>query len=266
MKRLQGFIGRNQSLCLADGLRGEECDYFREVIDKLAGVIEAMPHSYQTDGQGEQAIARLHYFIGGCDWWITEKDKGAEGDTPEQFQSQAFGLVDLGHGQELGYISIPELLAANAELDFHWTPKTLAEIKSKDQPDESPLEKPEPRKDTMKELIPQSDILAWLSETQPQLHPVTERAWVWITDDLRGDQNKPAREAIKAKGFRFAKKGHTLPDGTVAFWAHSAEAPRRFIKKGSKPASATTSEKSEEQTNAWDAVRAEAMAFLNQPA
>jgi len=31
-------------------------------------------------------------------------------------------------GPELGYISIPELLEAGAELDFYWQQKTVAEI------------------------------------------------------------------------------------------------------------------------------------------
>lgn len=31
---------------------------------------------------------------------------------------------------ETGYISLPEMLKAGAELDFHWTAKTLAEIAS----------------------------------------------------------------------------------------------------------------------------------------
>lgn len=273
MKRLEGFISRNQSLCLADGLRGEERDYFREVIDKLAGVIEAMPHSYQTDGQGEQAIAHLHYFTGGCDWWITEKDKGAEGDTPEQFQSQAFGLTDIGHGPELGYINIHELLSVNAELDFHWTPKTLAEIKAKDQPDESPAE-PQPRKENMtREPVPQVAVLTWAEENVPQLEMVPERQWLWCVTNLQGEANKAARETIKAAGFKFAKKGHTLPDGRIAYWAHSCDAPRKFIKKGSKsprtsPLSPQTS--AEQGTTydntAWDAVRREAMAFLGEAA
>jgi len=58
------------------------------------------------------------------DWYITEKDMGDE-------QIQAFGLADLGMGfPELGYISIEELVENGVELDLHWTPKTLAEVKS----------------------------------------------------------------------------------------------------------------------------------------
>ena len=44
-------------------------------------------------------------------------------------QVQAFGIADLGMGPELGYISIPELLANGAELDLYYTkPKTIGEL------------------------------------------------------------------------------------------------------------------------------------------
>lgn len=80
-----------------------------------------MPLPYETDGQGSQAVARLHYFTGSADWYITERDSSAE-------QLQAMGLANLGYGCELGYISIAELISAGAELDLYWTPRTLAEI------------------------------------------------------------------------------------------------------------------------------------------
>lgn len=48
-------------------------------------------------------------------------------------QLQAFGLADLGYGGELGYISIVELLECGAELDLHWTPQTLAEVKRENE-------------------------------------------------------------------------------------------------------------------------------------
>jgi hypothetical protein len=90
-----------------------------------------MPATYGQDGKGDQAVVYLHYFIGGCDWWITERDAGSPDDPPDTGQAQAFGLVDLGMGPELGYISLVEVLTAGAELDFHWQPKTLAEIQGR---------------------------------------------------------------------------------------------------------------------------------------
>jgi hypothetical protein len=77
-----------------------------------------MPSVYGQDGLGDDAIVYLHYFNGGIDAWITEKDS-----TPEQLQ--AFGLVDLGCGAEFGYVSIEELKANCFELNFYWTPKKI---------------------------------------------------------------------------------------------------------------------------------------------
>lgn len=79
--------------------------------------------------------AQLHYFAGGqANWWITEKDAGSADDAPEDKgkQLQAFGLADLfGDGGELGHISIQEILECGGELDFHFVPRTLGEIRSK---------------------------------------------------------------------------------------------------------------------------------------
>lgn len=129
LRVLRGFIGPQQLSCLGDLCRGEEGAFFKQKMVDLAGVISRMPHTYQTDGQGKDAVVHLHYFKGGCDWWITEKDKGAPDDTPEQAQSQAFGLADLGLGErELGYISLPEILSCGAELDLYWEPKTVGQL------------------------------------------------------------------------------------------------------------------------------------------
>ena len=80
-----------------------------------------MPVTYETNGQGMEATAFLHHFTGGADWYITELDI-------EAVQLQAFGLADLGHGGELGYISLVVILRCGAEVDLYWTPKKLAEI------------------------------------------------------------------------------------------------------------------------------------------
>lgn len=126
---LRGFLGKLQLSTLRYAIRDdqEENQFFREKAVELAGVVRAMPETYGQDGKGDQAVAHLHYFTAGCDWFITEKDKGSADDEPEQFQSQAFGLCCI-HEAELGYVSLPELLAAGAELDFHWTPETLGNM------------------------------------------------------------------------------------------------------------------------------------------
>ena len=108
-----------------DGLRGEERQFFADTIEKMAGIWANMPKTYETEGQGQEALARLHWFTGGCDWWRVEKDRDPVGEG----QIQAFGIADLGQGwRELGYISLVEILSAGAELDFHFTPVTVGEI------------------------------------------------------------------------------------------------------------------------------------------
>lgn len=124
LETVKPFVPRVQFLCLVDGLRGEERTFFREKLRYLEMTINTMPVTYQQSELGEQAVVHLHYFVGGCDWWITEKDM--EGGT-----QQAFGLVDLGHGAELGYISIDELVSVRGmDVDLHWEPKTLAQVKA----------------------------------------------------------------------------------------------------------------------------------------
>jgi len=130
IQNLHGFIGRSQLAAIGQALRGEEAQFFVDKLCELAHIVETMPKIGETDGQGDAAVAHLHYFAGGqANWWITEKDAGAEGNTPEQHQSQAFGRADLfGDGGELEYISIPEILANGGELDLYWTPKPLSEL------------------------------------------------------------------------------------------------------------------------------------------
>lgn len=124
---LRGFIGRQQLQILTSNAKsGEEHQFFRDKLVEMRGIIEAMPKTYQQDGLGEKAVVHLHYFTGGCDWHITEKDS----DSDQEGQIQAFGLANLGYGAELGYISIMELIENNVEIDLHWSPKTIGEIRA----------------------------------------------------------------------------------------------------------------------------------------
>lgn len=126
IQSLRGFIGRSQLSAIASACRGEECQFFFDKLVEMAALVHFMPKTYDQDGKGDEALVTLHYFTGGCDWWITEKDMLEE-------QHQAFGLADLGQGhRELGYISLVEILQAGAELDLYFTPRTLAAVKAKD--------------------------------------------------------------------------------------------------------------------------------------
>ncbi len=118
LSQMKGFIGRSQLATIDAGVWSEERQFFYDKLVEMAEIITTMPVTYQTDGQGDQAIAQLHYFTAGCDWYITERDCETE-------KLQAFGKANLGHGAELGYISIVEVLTCGAELDLYWTPKPL---------------------------------------------------------------------------------------------------------------------------------------------
>lgn len=136
IESVRPFIPRTQCLVMKSALRGEERGFFREAFRDLEKTIESMPVTYGQDGKGEEAIVYLHYFNGGADWWVTEKD--IEGGI-----DQAFGLVDLGHGPELGYISIRELVGmAGVNVDLYWKPKTLAQVKAQKYRKPEPVKAP----------------------------------------------------------------------------------------------------------------------------
>jgi len=114
-------------------LKSEEKDWFADRMSEIRNIIKTIPKTLEQDGMGDNAIVYLHYFIGCSDWYITEKDAGNIDDAPEVRgqQLQAFGLCDpCRDGGELGYVSIKELIDSGVELDLHWTPKTLGEVKS----------------------------------------------------------------------------------------------------------------------------------------
>lgn len=125
---LMHFMPRSQWACLMMGLQGEERSHFAPLLKTYAERVATMPATYEQDGKGDEAIVYLHYFRGGADWYLTEKDS----DQDQSGQHQAFGLAcPFGDEGELGYISIVELRQIGAELDLYWTLTTLAEIRKK---------------------------------------------------------------------------------------------------------------------------------------
>lgn len=120
---LQGFIPKTQMQTMGTLCRGEEGDFFRSKFIEFAERIKNMPQTYEQDGMGDDAIAYLHYFSTSGDWYITEKDM-----EPEQLQ--AFGYANLGHGGEIGYISLVEICShGGVELDLHFEPTRIGDIK-----------------------------------------------------------------------------------------------------------------------------------------
>ncbi len=117
---LQPFMPHKQAQILIQNLTtSEEAETFADIILTLAERVKATPQPYETDGQGKNATAQRHYFIGSYDAYIVEKDASEK-------QIHAFGRASFGCGVESGYISIDELLDL-AELDLYFTPCAVAE-------------------------------------------------------------------------------------------------------------------------------------------
>ena len=126
-KSVAPFLSKMQLSAMVDACWGEEKEYFMQKFIDLASLIDNMPKTYEQDGKGDQATVSLHYFTSGSDWYITEKDM--DGGV-----RQAYGYAILNGDDEcaeLGYISIEELTSYGAELDLHFSPCSLAEIKAK---------------------------------------------------------------------------------------------------------------------------------------
>ncbi|MDD5056568.1 MAG: hypothetical protein PHQ60_02245 [Sideroxydans sp.] len=117
--KMKGFIGHSQLAAIGKVCYSEERQFMYAKLVELANIVETMPKTYETDGQDDPDVY-LHYFLGGMNWHITERDM-----MPEQLQ--AFGRADLGYGGELGYISIVEITKAGAEIDLHWQKKPLSQ-------------------------------------------------------------------------------------------------------------------------------------------
>ena len=121
------FIGVSQLCALQSSLNGEEGQYFLSLLKELEDKILHMPKPYETTEQGMDAIVSLHYFQGGSDWYIVEKDSSEE-------QLQAFGYACLNGDKinaEMGYINIEELIKYNVELDLYWQPTALRNVMQK---------------------------------------------------------------------------------------------------------------------------------------
>lgn len=125
---LETFIGKSQMSVLKRNIRGEEGAFFKEMLKGIKQTILNMPGPYETEGRWLEKKAMLHYFKGGSDFYIFERDNF------DDKQKQAFGFACLNNDKlnsELGYINISELIACNVELDLYYTPLTLEEILEK---------------------------------------------------------------------------------------------------------------------------------------
>lgn len=87
-----------------------------------------LPALYATENTplAEKKIY-MHFFIGGCDWWVAEYD-------PQE--RLFFGFANLNDPQnaEWGYVSLDELKALKVQRfmevdrDMHWTVRPAKEV------------------------------------------------------------------------------------------------------------------------------------------
>jgi hypothetical protein len=124
---LNQFIGKSQIAVLEEAIKGEEGLHFSQMLLTLYNNILSIPKPYETEDQGDAASVRLHYFNGGSDWYIIERDIDGE-------QIQCFGFACLNgdkQNAEFGYINIAELIKYGVELDLYYKPQTVEDIKRK---------------------------------------------------------------------------------------------------------------------------------------
>ena len=93
-----------------------------------------MAKTYETDGQGDEALVVLHYFMGGSDWYIVERDKEEEQNSGSRVCSIEWRYTKR---RALVYIPIGEITELGAELDIHWSPKTSQDSQISFVPTES---------------------------------------------------------------------------------------------------------------------------------
>lgn len=131
LQRIKAFMSPRQSAAVADLMRGEEGNFFIDKMVELDRRIAEMPVTYAQRDQSDP-IAYLHYFIGGSDWYIVEKDMEGKGT------EQAWGFACLNGDMmnaEYGFISIDELASLvirgfmTVDLDFHFDPTPMSSIK-----------------------------------------------------------------------------------------------------------------------------------------
>ena len=125
---LREFIGGSQRAVIQQCMAGEEKQFFYDKMVEIACLVQVMHKTYEQRDKGDDATVWLHYFKGGCDWHITEKDMGSP---EEPGQHQAYGFCNISDAQnaEWGYVSIVELLQNDVEIDLHFEPRRWGDVK-----------------------------------------------------------------------------------------------------------------------------------------
>lgn len=118
------YLPRQQRAAVEALLLGEEGDYFKSLMAKLAATVKSMPDRLPSSLKSmDDAVAHLHYFYGACDWYILE---------PSSHPSDrvVYCYANLGDDMcaEYGSLCLSEFDDLNVELDFHWEPMTMREV------------------------------------------------------------------------------------------------------------------------------------------
>lgn len=118
LDELKGWVPAGQLGALAENIDSEDFESFYDQVTTLQDIIKNMPAVGSTDGQGKNAIAILHYFSGGSNWYVTEADS----------PSDAFGYASLnGFDYEAGYMQISDIIK-HAELDLNFNQASVHDL------------------------------------------------------------------------------------------------------------------------------------------
>jgi hypothetical protein len=133
LNRIKAFMSPRQVKAVSELMHGEEGSFFIDKMIELDRRIADMPLTYEQR-EVSDPVAHLHYFMGGSDWYITEKDMEGKGT------EQAYGFACLNGDMmnaEYGFISIDELASLvirgfmTIDLDFHFDPTPMSVIKAR---------------------------------------------------------------------------------------------------------------------------------------
>lgn len=118
-------------------------------VKRLEKELKEIPNIKSQDGKSKkETTVYAHYFSGGSDWFVTEKN-----------DKQFYGYVILNGDfqmSEMGYFGIEEMRNnKTVELDFHWKKKSLAQALYEVDKDffPNPKEKKKPSKTTAKTAL-----------------------------------------------------------------------------------------------------------------
>lgn len=124
LKAIKHFVSSEQIKVMRKLMDGEEGPWFQAKALEMAGVILGMPKTYETASDPDPVV-HLHYFNGGSDWYIYERDM-----YEEQHQAYCYACLNGWYDSaECGMVSIEELRENGVELDLHWKPRPLSEVK-----------------------------------------------------------------------------------------------------------------------------------------